>query len=169
MHDNDLQRLLDREAIHDLLVRYCHAIDRVDRELLQGVYWEDATDDHGSFKGTAAEFIDYACDFLPQLRTQHFLGNSWIRFKSPTLAHGETYVIALHRRPAMFGEEEMVVGARYIDRIEKRGDEWRLADRTVVIDYGRYGSGMEPPRYAGLEHLGGKKPDDPFYRLMPQF
>ena len=45
-----LRVLLDKQEIHEVLMRYCRGIDRCDAELLHSVYHPDATDDHGLFK-----------------------------------------------------------------------------------------------------------------------
>lgn len=53
-----LQALFDREAIRECLYRYCRGIDRADEAALRSAYWEDATDCHGAWNGSAAGFID---------------------------------------------------------------------------------------------------------------
>jgi hypothetical protein len=37
----------------------------------------------------------------------------------------------------MMGEEQRdtIIGGRYLDRIEKRGGEWRIAKRTMLYDW----------------------------------
>lgn len=164
--DPDLQRLLDREAIADVLVRYCHGIDRLDRAILESTYWPDAYDDHMTFKGSAPEFIDWVLEFLKPIKTQHFIGNSWIQFSDTEHAFGETYVIAFHQTKALFGLEEMVAGVRYLDRFEKRGNEWRLSERILALDYARLTAGADLPRYDQIENKGGRAPNDPFYKLF---
>ena len=37
-----LQILLDKQEIHEVIMRYCRAIDRCDEELLSSVYHPDA-------------------------------------------------------------------------------------------------------------------------------
>ncbi len=56
---DDIQKLIDKDAIRDLVNIYCRAADRHDHVLMRSLYHEDATDDHGAFfKGSAMEFID---------------------------------------------------------------------------------------------------------------
>ena len=165
-HEDKLQMLIDRAEIENLLVRYCHAIDRLDRPLLESLYWPEATDCHGLYDGSAAGFIDWVCEFLAPLKTQHFISNIWIHFDSPTTAQGQTYIIALHQAKTTFGGEERTDGARYLDRFEKRGNEWRFKARTVVVDYSRLATDTEFGRLDNLPHLGGHAPDDPFYRVL---
>ena len=61
----ELQKLLDKEAIRELVQIYCRAADRHDHELMRSLYHVDAFDDHGNFfKGPAMEFID----MLPEIQ-----------------------------------------------------------------------------------------------------
>src|SRR5262245_17777267 len=43
--------LLDKQAIQEVLARYCRGVDRADLELLRSVYHPDAIDNHGTFNG----------------------------------------------------------------------------------------------------------------------
>ena len=56
--DPELQTLLDRQAIHDVLMRYSRGLDRHDRKVLESVYWPDAVDDHITYRGDAKGFIE---------------------------------------------------------------------------------------------------------------
>ena len=54
--EGDVKKLLDREAIKELVNLYCRAADRQDHELMRSLYHQDAIDDHGSFfKGLAMD------------------------------------------------------------------------------------------------------------------
>ena len=57
--ESRLQDLTDREAIREVIHRYCQAVDRCDLELLKGCYHPDGYDDHGFFAGNAHDFADY--------------------------------------------------------------------------------------------------------------
>ena len=60
MSQNDaLAELLEIEAIKKLSYLYSRACDRLDRALLEKVYWPDGGDDHGAFKGSAPDYIDW--------------------------------------------------------------------------------------------------------------
>ena len=71
-----------------------------------------------------------------------------------------------HRRQ---GKMEMVVGGRYLDRLERRGGEWRIAWRTYVMDWNRnvpstcrWDEGI----YARLRNRGARFPDDPLQAFL---
>jgi hypothetical protein len=172
MANGDLQSLLDREAIRDVLMRYARGIDRCDRSLLEGVYWPDAIDDHGNFRGSAAEFIDWC---LPLLRermdqTSHMLGNILIQLDGDSAAV-ESYFEAYHRfRPEAGQPYDAVLGGRYIDRMEKRGGEWRIADRIAVYDWAR--DYPDSADWSSTDVIGlglriqSNRENDPSYRVL---
>lgn len=128
----DLRDALDRIAIEQILARYCHAVDRRDRDMLASVYWDDSYDIHISFQGRADAFIDWLMDLLKgDYITSHILGQSSIELDGDE-ARVETYVMGHHARPNAEGDDIVVVGTgRYIDRFEKRGGEWRIARREM--------------------------------------
>ena len=51
--ENELGELMDREAIREVIHRYCQAVDRCDLALLKSCYHADGFDDHGFFAGNA--------------------------------------------------------------------------------------------------------------------
>jgi hypothetical protein len=164
-----MQALLDKQAITEQLMRYCRGIDRMDRGVLESVYWPDAIDDHVRYVGDVPGFIDFAFGFLANLRTQHTMSNILIELISQTEAHCESYVQAYHEGPTPLGREELIAGARYLDVFEKRGQEWRIQRRTLVIDYYRRAASTcdwDCGRYKGLKSRGEKSPEDPLYRVF---
>jgi hypothetical protein len=63
-------------------------------------------------------------------RTQHFLGLSLIRFEDFRHASAETYSQNYHVVRNVEGDDfDYIHGRRYLDKMEKRGDEWRIYDR----------------------------------------
>src|SRR5688572_6501673 len=129
----------DREAIRDCLYRYCRGIDRLDVELMLSAYWPDATDEHGNFLANSAqEFVDHAVPILQSIDlTTHSLSNILIDVQGET-AFVESYVQAFHRMRRPDGSRyDHISASRFIDRMERRNDEWRIKRRVVVRDWFR--------------------------------
>jgi len=131
-----LQELLDKQALHELVIRYCRAVDRGDEELLRSVYWEDAIDDHGYHVGTREEFIAHMKQTSwngeqIKVRVQHALTNETFEIDGD-VAWGETYVQV---RDSADGELTSRGVGRYVDRFERRNGEWRIAHRRVIPDW----------------------------------
>ena len=131
-----IEDCIARDAIRQVLALYCRGIDRCDESVLRNqVYWPDATDDHGTFKGSLDEFIEWC---MPQLRalaaTHHHTSNPAIELRGDR-ALSECYWTGYHRMNPESGGEDYLVGGRYIDQFECRGAEWRIAKRQVVFDW----------------------------------
>jgi hypothetical protein len=168
-----LDRVIARHQIDDVLGRYCQAIDRCDVEKLKSVYWPDAHDEHGGlFKGNAWEFADWVIPALKGMtRTMHLIANCVVEFDDDRHARGETYVVAYHDVPGEAAPVIAVAGGRYLDRFERRGDEWRIGERIYVIDWNQnhltteqWGTWL----YGQLQRRGGRYPDDPAFPLFGQ-
>ena len=67
MADDRIERLMDERDIRRVLLDYCRGIDRCDTALVESVYHEDATDDHGSYLGPGRDFESYAIPRLTEL------------------------------------------------------------------------------------------------------
>lgn len=145
MSDPALRLMLDKQQIHDVMMRYCRAVDRVDEEMLRSVYHPDAIDNHGLFNGKAADFVPWCINQLRQAytATQHFIGNELIEVNGDQ-AWCEFYFVAYHRYERKGEPRHMTAGGRYVDRWERRAGEWRIAQRTVVVDWQRVDKVHEP-------------------------
>lgn len=168
-----IQALLDREAIRECIFGYCRGIDRLDEAALRASYWPDATDRHGPYQGTANQFIEAALKKLPESeRMIHHVGNLSIELRGHHAAV-ETYFLAWQRDRRGDGtQQETFLAGRYVDRFEKRGDEWRVAARVVVYDWvqpmGDAPKAAEAERFGPRIPIGGRKPDDPWYALLAE-
>ena len=165
-----LQQLLDREAIRECIYRYCRGIDRQDEQARRRANRPDGTDQHGPFNGNAHAFVDYALQRLKSSdRSVHHVTNLSVQLAG-TVAAVETYWLALQREPDKSGTlQEVFMSGRYIDRFEKRGDEWRIAARTVVYDWLRplgAPAGTEAERMGPRKPNGQNHPQDPVYALF---
>ncbi len=157
--------LVAREEIRDVLFRYARGIDRLDVDLVRSCYHDDAHDDHGAFRGDLEGFLAWVGDVLTYFdSTMHFLGNQLIEVDG-AVAHAESYCVAYHRRGAHDGEEpyDLVTALRYVDRLERRGDQWRIADRVCVFDWSRRDPVVGEWAMDGAVR-GRRGPDDPVWR-----
>ncbi len=165
--DPELRRLADKDAIRDVLYRYCRGIDRCDEALIRSVYHPGATDDHGAFSGPAEAFAAWV---VPMLRrdfaaTAHTLGNVLIELDGDA-AHVETYFHAFHRVARPDGDRDFRVGGRYVDRFERRAGEWKIAARTVVFDWTRVEPAAEARGDFAKFRRGERSPADLAYRRL---
>jgi hypothetical protein len=134
MSIEDGLRLADREAIRDVLHRYCRGIDRQDVALLKSCYHVDAFDQHASFTGSGHDFCDYAMQQVAAaLFTQHRCSNELIEFDGER-AFVETYVHAIHRMESGGKLLDYIHFGRYCDLFERRDGAWKIAYRLHLPD-----------------------------------
>jgi ketosteroid isomerase-like protein len=155
-----LKRLLDKEAIRELVLLYSRAIDRQDVALLRDLYTDDATDTHGdTFDGSADDYCQFIAASFPYMPySGHHVCNHLIAVDGDH-ASGEVYALAYHVIPAKDGSrEEDFMAVRYIDNYRRCDDgRWRFAKRVVTYDLrtrrpfegsGLLGLGAADPSYA---------------------
>lgn len=191
--DAEILELLDRQKCYDVLTRYCRALDRADVELMKSVYWDDAEDEHGVFTGNAQEFAEF---IIREIQvwfevTMHAICNIHMEYYGDTMCT-ESYLIAYHKVKA---EKEKVLavqgpsywenlsaagleakhhvffyGGRYIDRLEKRDGEWRIARRQVCMDWNENWPGntiLDEGMFATLTRRGCHGREDSVYKNKP--
>jgi hypothetical protein len=116
--------------------------------------------------GPASGFIEYALEKLANIRTQHRLSNILIELDGANYARSESYVHAHHEADTRFGGEHFIVGARYLDLFEKRDGQWRIRERTLVLDYCSRMAATDVPGtgyFRNARIQGSKYPGDPVY------
>ncbi|MBO0855776.1 MAG: nuclear transport factor 2 family protein [Nocardia sp.] len=133
-----LERLLDRQDIEATLTRFSRGMDRFDRELFLSAFHDDATIAAGDFVGGPSDLYDWAAAMheAGQYATQHNLLNLTVDIDGDT-AHSELYYLFVGRNR---DDSNWIAGGRYIDRLERRAGQWRIALRTNAIEW----SGMVP-------------------------
>ena len=178
-------RLADRAQIQDVIYRWCRAIDRLDVEGIRGVFHPDAIDNHGPFVGGVDALIAWLTDRHRGIPfSMHLVSNMLNRIRRAPTARWPRPIssprcaIPPRVRPrwppftgGVAGERRgrqpiPCPGARYIDRFERRGGEWRIARRTVAFDSSMM---MDvPPRMHRNSTQTGRSAavteDDPIYK-----
>ncbi|MGE0409248.1 MAG: nuclear transport factor 2 family protein [Amphiplicatus sp.] len=161
----EVRRLIDKEAIRDLLCAYCRSIDRRDMALLRSLVLPDAQFDYGVFSGTASEFADFAGRALANVGpTHHNLTTAIIRVEGD-IAESESYCIAVHGEVLTESElTDLVVYLRYIDSFVRHDGLWKIARRLVIYDWNQNPPKTalwDGPRHKAYRPRGGVKADDP--------
>jgi ketosteroid isomerase-like protein len=135
----ELNELLDKQAITEVIHRYAQAIDRRDTDLLASIFTSDAVLHYGAglFEGPASVLVENWRIGRPSpfLMTHHQVGNILIRLQGGDRASAITYLTAVHRALRDGRILDEWVRARYLDRLVKRAGEWRFAERTLVYDW----------------------------------
>lgn len=164
--DPEMQLVIDKQAISDVIFTVARAIDRCDKELLASCFHDDATDDHGSFKGTAAEFCDWVIPVLESMTaTQHNINNVLIDVRG-NQARSESYFVAHHRVGTAEQPQDLIAAGRYLDRFEKRDGVWLLSHRHAIFDWSRSDPSTDQwgqPPAAEILARGKRGQDDPSY------
>lgn len=155
----DRDVLVAKQACSDALMRYARGVDRCDPELVRSAYHPDAYDDHGGYQGGVDGFIDWLEPTVLSTFgcTMHKLGNMLITVEGKQ-AFAETYAIAHHVSSGTDGLgtppsapcSDMVMGVRYLDRLEDRGEGWKIAHRQMSFEWERtveIGSQREYPGF----------------------
>jgi hypothetical protein len=128
-----VRRLSDREEIFDCLHRYNRGLDRLDPDCVMSAYFSDADDHHGPFRGSPEEFTAWVMEHMLQWDASlHILDLNNLTIEGDS-ADSECYVIFTQRladhSQLDFG------GCRYLDHLERRDGEWRITQRTLVVDW----------------------------------
>jgi hypothetical protein len=135
----EMENLLEREKIRECIVRLARGEDRRDAELIRASYWQDSTTDYGVFVGSFEKYLAWVVPGSPAIPvTQHILGQSVtdLNLKGDR-ALVETHVTSYHRVNMGKEERDTVIGGRYLDRLERRAGEWRIAHRVMLYDWFR--------------------------------
>lgn len=155
----------DRREIHEIVLRYCRAVDRLDFPAIRAVYADDGVDHHTGFSGTADEFVAWLEQMLPLLDgTMHLVGNHLSEIDGD-VAVAETYGTAVHwGTPATEPAMNFTSGFRYVDHFVRTADGWRIRERFAVREWTR----DDASRIAGPQGdgpRGSRDGDDPFFVL----
>ena len=128
--------LEEKDAIRDLVTRYCLYIDSGRDEEWVQLFTEDGAFDSpilGRWEGRAKlrDFTKRYADFTGSAQPRHCVTNVLVELDGPESARVECYLVMLH---AGDGKTELVVSGRYEDRLAKQGDTWRFAEVRVHPD-----------------------------------
>jgi SnoaL-like domain len=172
---NVVKELAAKQAITEVIYRYCRALDRMDRELAATLWHTDGTTDFGSgvFQGLGSEFIDWVWKMHePLLAHTHCIHNILIQLDGDR-AVSESYVVTnLWGKVLPEGmvpvATEMIVRGRYLDRWSCRDGVWAIDHRRFVADYNVAGSVHGTPLFEAGSAEARRDRSDPSYEAFGQ-
>ncbi|MGA5543607.1 nuclear transport factor 2 family protein [Mycobacterium sp. NPDC051198] len=132
--DARLKRLLDREEISDVQLRYATAVDSRDWELFRTCFADEVEADYSSVFGTpparlgADEFVAMIAPVMSTLTaTQHMITNLAVTVEGENHATVVAYVRAIHHNAAADGGTEQTVYGYYTNTFVRTVDGWRIS------------------------------------------
>jgi hypothetical protein len=133
----ELQDVADRQAITDLIYRYCRSVDRLDIPLGHSIWHQDGYADYGAavYQGNGRGVIDHICaQHRHTLHHSHQVSNIIIDLDGDR-AGSESYVNASLRVRRGEQLKHMMVWGRYIDQWSRRDGRWGLDKRISIRDF----------------------------------
>jgi hypothetical protein len=129
----DVRYLMDRQSILDCIARHARGHDRHDVELLTNAYHGDGIDEHGHAINPGPKYAEWANAIHAagsRLHTHNI--TTHICEIDGNVAHCETYVLV-----GLLDNNETtarLISGRYIDRMERRDGQWKIALRRSIVD-----------------------------------
>lgn len=141
----DVQYLLDRAAIHDVLARYYQGLDQGKQEQVRSCFTDDVCakfDERPPTRGIAALMDSFSVFRNHQSGawkiTTHFMGNLNFTLLQGDVAETETNAIAFLVLPGGSPEAQEQVtlrSLRYLDKLRRTEDGWRICERLHTLDW----------------------------------
>ena len=133
--EQQVAQAADKQAIHDVLNRYAKALDWLDSDRLDRVFFDDAEIDYGFFKGTGAEFKPLV------MQIEKDIGRRWHHTSQVSIdlngdqAEVESYGVSYTSTDsaAIEGTQLGQYMGFYQDRFEKRDGKWGITYRKYVM------------------------------------
>lgn len=160
-----VQALLDKQAITELIYSYCRAVDRLDIPLGHSIWHEDGHADYGAgfYQGPGTGVIDAIIESHHNLASHsHQVANILIQLDGDR-AGSESYVHGTMRVNNQGKTMQISVYGRYLDAWEKREGRWGIVRREVTFEHQdiREVTDMQP---IGVPSTRGR--DDPSYKYL---
>ena len=130
---DDVRHLKDRMAILDCVARHARGCDRHDNDLITAAYHEDAIDEHGFATNVGPEYGEWANNAHATTSIVHTHNITTHSCEiDGDVAHAESYVLVV--LIGTDGETAQFISGRYLDRLERRDEQWRIVLRRSTVE-----------------------------------
>ena len=126
-----VQLLVDRDEIHDVVMRYAAGVDGRDMEMVRGCFAPDLeVEGWGGGFADRDSMITYISGVAIFHTTMHMFGNQYIEVDGDT-AHVDTYAMLTHHRDDEHGvtHELNVSRGQYVEDLTRRDGRWVITRR----------------------------------------
>lgn len=163
-----LRALIDKQEIHEVLLRYCRGVDRMDRALISSAFHPDSISEYGQHAIEGARIGDVLTQLSSPMRnTTHRLGNVLIELDGDS-AYGEAYFLISATVDHVGREHTRTLAGRYLDVFARRAGVWAIASRLVVDDWSRLDE--ITIRSESMGYVKGERAmTDPVYQLLGRY
>ena len=130
---SDVRHLKDRAEILDCIARHARGCDRHDDDLITSAYLADAVDEHGHATNRGDEYaawINPAHAATSKVHTHNVTTHTCDI--DGDVAHCDSYVIVVLL--GSDGRTAQFISGRYLDRLERGEDGWRIALRRSTVE-----------------------------------
>ena len=164
---SDINQLIDKQSIYEVLCKYCRSLDRMDKEMAYAVWHEDGTAlYYDIYEGSGRGFVDWVWESHAEMeRHSHQIANNVIIVDGDT-ANSETYVtVALWTNPDEHGKQQEIIGkGRYLDQWAKRDGKWAITHREHVLDM----QTLHELNKGYVNQVSARGTTDPSFKLIPK-
>jgi hypothetical protein len=162
--EDDVRRLVDRQAILDVLHRYCHLVDLQDLDrMVEEVFAPDGSDDHGEGPVTGREAIRdwFAVNTANIAGNAHNISNVMIEIDGDRATMQSTVTSWTWTRESTgagpLRPADYVLVLNYVDELSRYPEGWRI-NKRVLVSNGEsvVGIGSLPQTQSGIHALAKK-------------
>jgi SnoaL-like domain len=163
--EEELRKLLDKQAIHEVVLRIARGTDRFDTDLLAECIAPDAVIDMGGAKPMSG--AEFAAALTPPPGTRpgrmHLVSNVLVSVDGAR-AFAETYIVSY--QDVLRGGDRFtrIRAGRYLDQFHRSASGWKLTGRTLIDEWGRADKVLEALPQG--KHRGQPAPADMLYALL---
>ncbi|MEV6424884.1 nuclear transport factor 2 family protein [Streptomyces sp. NPDC051662] len=128
----ELQELLDKSAITEVIHTVAHAMDARDWDLFATCYTPEAEGDYVNVNVAGREAIIAGTKALldPLHATQHLVGNLRVTIDDDIATTHATF-IAQHVRAEATGNGQYILGGTYHDTLRRTDEGWKITRRQI--------------------------------------